>query len=403
MAIQIHNHKGEEVIDPYNSFRIYEKHKERKLEAFPLPIRGTIEQYINDMAKGKNTAGSKGKRGYNHLNTLLSRLKTLNNMAQQRYNKTLLDLTTDDALDLFEAMERGKIKKEWGTGSYKSTHDYIKIFKAFWHWHMKIHRLEKKEEVQDITVDLTGNNKEKPHFVYFTVESLRKMLDHAKYEYKVIMLFMFDSGCRVTEMLNIKRKDIGEVKGSDKVYVEIRPETSKTFGRKFKLMLSSDMIKEYIKRKGLKNDDFLFPYSPHVINLYIKRLSEKIFGKDLINLEENKGNKKLITLYDFRHSSCCYWLPRYKNESALKWRFGWKESDMIYYYSEFLGMKDTIQEDDLLVDVTKTELENELSKQQQEIQILQDRLAQYEKDKEKMLKSEVDRIAKEVLKKMSIK
>ena len=67
-------------------------------------------------------------------------------------------------------------------------------------------------------------------------------------------------------------------------------------------------------------------------------------------------------MYDFRHCSCCYWLPRYKSESALKFRFGWKKSDKIHYYSEMLGMRDTISEEDLLIDVTKTELEKRLTK-----------------------------------------
>ena len=33
---------------------------------------------------------------------------------------------------------------------------------------------------------------------------------------------------------------------------------------------------------------------------------------------------------------------------------------MIHYYTEFLGMKDTIQEEDLYVDVSKTELERQM-------------------------------------------
>jgi hypothetical protein len=34
---------------------------------------------------------------------------------------------------------------------------------------------------------------------------------------------------------------------------------------------------------------------------------------------------------------------------------------MIHYYTEFLGMKDIITEDDLYVDIKKTELEKEIS------------------------------------------
>ena len=87
------------------------------------------------------------------------------------------------------------------------------------------------------------------------------------------------------------------------------------------------------------------------------------------------GEKYLnLTMYDLRHCSCCYWLPRYKSESALKYRFGWKESDKIHYYSELLGMSDTISQEDLLVDLTKTELEQKYQKSEKEKEIMQETL-----------------------------
>jgi len=79
-------------------------------------------------------------------------------------------------------------------------------------------------------------------------------------------------------------------------------------------------------------------------------------------------------MYDFRHISCCYWLPRYKSESALKFRFGWKKSDKIHYYSELLGMRDTISEEDLLIDVTKTEIEKRLVCTENENKMLRDEM-----------------------------
>ena len=90
-------------------------------------------------------------------------------------------------------------------------------------------------------------------------------------------------------------------------------------------------------------------------------------------------------MYDMRHISCCYWLPRYKSESALKYRFGWKKSDKIHYYSELLGMRDTINEEDMLVDVTKTEIEQRLEKSENEKEIIQERLANMEKYMEKVM------------------
>ena len=134
-------------------------------------------------------------------------------------------------------------------------------------------------------------------------------------------------------------------------------------------MLCSDLIKEYVKVNNRSPDDYLFQICPNVVNRYLKRLALKLFG-DKVSPAGQKYSD--LTMYDFRHIACCYWLPRYKSESALKYRFGWKQSDKIHYYSEFLGMKDTISEEDLLIDVTKTEIEKRLEKSEKRSQMLEE-------------------------------
>mgnify|MGYP001583631373 FL=1 len=103
----------------------------------------------------------------------------------------------------------------------------------------------------------------------------------------------------------------------------------------------------------------------------MKRLAERVLGDKSSPAGQKYSD---LTMYDFRHISCCYWLPRYKSESALKYRFGWKKSDKIHYYSELLGMKDTIAEEDMLIDVTKTEIEKRLEKSEREKELLQDKM-----------------------------
>jgi len=124
-------------------------------------------------------------------------------------------------------------------------------------------------------------------------------------------------------------------------------------------MLCSDLIREYVLSKGLDSENYLFTKEPKIVNRYLKRLSLKVLGDKISPAGEKYSN---LTMYDFRHCSCCYWLPRYKSESALKFRFGWKKSDKIHYYSELLGMRDTINEEDMLIDLTKTEIEKRLLK-----------------------------------------
>jgi hypothetical protein len=182
-------------------------------------------------------------------------------------------------------------------------------------------------------------------------------------------MFLFDSGIRApTELVNVKVSDLY----NNYKELNIREETSKTFGRRIKLMLCSDILKEYVLKNNLKSDDFLFDISPPVTNQYLKNLGKRVLG-DEMSLAGQKYSD--LTMYDFRHCSCCYWLPRYKSESALKFRFGWKESDKIHYYSEMLGMRDTINEDDMLVDLTKTEIERRLEISNREKEVLLERVS----------------------------
>jgi integrase len=380
-------------IDPY-------KHKERYLgwkeivnEGIPEISKSNsyiILQYLSDMEKGINVASKsvKGSRSFIRLNTLRSKLCFISKKFKELYNlDKITDVSEDQLISFFSDMKNGAIKRLDG-GQYLSVDTYSKGFKAFWHWWMKINK-KKGFEVVDITQDL-NTKQEKPKWVYLTEEQVRQLCDNSKYEYKVMIMFLFDTGIRApTELVNIKVSDLF----NDCKEVNIRDEISKTFGRRIKLMLCSDLLKNYIKEKNLSSEDYLFTTNYSQANQYLKRLSTRIFGEKESPAGEKFSN---LSLYDFRHISCCYWLPRYKSESALKYRFGWKNSDKIHYYSELLGMKDTIAEEDMLVDITKTEIEKQLEKSRNENDILQDRIKNMEFQMAQIL-TRIDKINVEVV------
>jgi integrase len=192
-------------------------------------------------------------------------------------------------------------------------------------------------------------------------------------------MFLFDSGVRSpTELFNIKISDFS----SDFKELNVRQEISKTFGRRIKLMISPELLKEYVTLNNLDKDDFLFEINHSVTNRYLKRVALRVFGD---NPSPAGAKYSELTMYDLRHNSCCYWLPRYKSESALKYRFGWKKSEEIHYYSELLGMRDTIQEDDMLIDITKTEIEKKLEKSERDKEILISRLETMEMQMKQVL------------------
>ncbi|MCK5321566.1 site-specific integrase [Candidatus Pacearchaeota archaeon] len=357
-------------IDPYRHKEswIRWKNKVRDLGGIPDISRQNSEiilKYLNDMEFGINTAiGSrKGARSFTRLNTIRKRLTFLAKKFEVVFEVEDITLLTEQQVcSFFVDMRNGIIKRQDGR-RYRATKDFVKTVKAFWHWWQKVAKKAGKE-VEDITVYLDSSG-EKPEWVYLNEKQVRIFCDNCNLKYKVITMFLFDTGIRApTELLNVKVSDLS----SDFKELNIREETSKTFGRRIKLMLCSELVKRYVKENNLGKEDYLFKFSPSVANRYLKRLAKKLFGD-----EKSLAGQKYsdLTMYDFRHCSCCYWLPRYKSESALKFRFGWKKSDKIHYYSEMLGMRDTISEDDLLVDVTKTELEKRLTMSEHKSELLE--------------------------------
>ena len=357
--------------DPYKHeeqwLRWKNKNKGRILE-ISKENSDLVLDYLKDMEMGINTSAvsRKGSRSFIRLNTLRNRMIFLIKKFEKKYKITNISkLTEKQVCNFFAGMRSGEIKREDGQ-NYKSVRDYVKIFKAFWHWHQKVSR-RKGKEIEDITfyLDTSGT---KPDWVYLNEDQVKIFYDNAKPEYKALIMFLFDTGIRSpTELINIKVIDLLQ----DYKELNIKDEISKTFGRRIKLMICSKLLKEYVEKNKLNSDDYLFDIIPAVVNRYFKRLSKKLFGE-----KDSPAGQKYseLTMYDFRHISCCYWLPRYKSESALKYRFGWKKSDKIHYYSELLGMKDTISEEDLLVDITKTEIEKRLTKSEHENEMLREEM-----------------------------
>ena len=371
-------------IDPYNHKGKYEKWMQ---EVQISGIQGVskynsdlILRYVEDMEHGLNVAAVsvKGGRSYIRLNTIRDKIKFFSARFKEIYGlDRVTDINEEQLLRFFSDMRRGNIVKKDGE-KYASVAYFVKTFKAFWHWWMKINK-KRGIEIKDITTDL-DSRQDKPKWVYLTEEQVRKLWDRAKYKYKVLIMFLFDSGIRApTELVNIKVSDFY----NDFKEVHVRDEISKTFGRRIKLMICAEMVKSYVVENGLKKDDYIFKIKPAAVNKYLQRLAIKTLGD---GTSEAGGKFSELTMYDFRHVSCCYWLPRYKSESALKYRFGWKKSDKIHYYSELFGMKDTISEEDLLIDVTKTEIENRLTKAESQNRLLREELDEVRNQMKDILK-----------------
>ena len=359
-------------IDPYNHEQQFLRWREQVQEGIPgIPRADSdiILRYLSDMYNGLNIASgsAKGPRSFSRLNNLRIRMIFFSKRFNDLFGKTLLEVSERELFTFFNNIRNGRITR--GNGKpYRSAVDFVKIFKAFWHWHMKVSR-KQGIAVEDITEDL-DTSRTKPKWVYLTEQEVQLLCEHAQYKYRPLIMFMYDTGLRSPgELINLKVSDFS----SDYKEVNIRQEVVKrgSFGRRIKLMLSSTLVKRHIEDSGLDRNDEVFKVDPSSFNRYLKRLGRRVLGEGVSPGGERYSK---LTMYDFRHCSCCYWLPRYKSESALMYRFGWKKSDKIHYYSELLGMRDTISEEDMFIDGTKTAVEKEVERITRENEMLRDQL-----------------------------
>jgi len=357
--------------DPYNYEKRWANWKKSVKDGIPELSKANSDivlECLTDLELGLNVSDNvpKGARAPSRLNDLKSKLVLFAKIFEQKFKiKDMTQLTEQQVLTFFKDIQTGKIltqKKK----PYKCVDTLAKDFKTFWNWHMKAYK-KKGIEIINVIEDLSVQVP-KPDWVYLTDEQVKRMCEGAKYEYRILIWFLYDTGIRApTELVNIRVSDLS--KNCKELNIRQNIAKRNSFGRKIKLMLCQDLLKDYIKTKELKGNDFLFNVTSNGASKYLKRLAVRLFG----DIKTEAGHKmSQLTMYDFRHNSCCYWLPRYKSESALKYRFGWKKSDKIHYYSELLGMKDTISEEDLLIDVTKTELEKKLVKTEKDYNLLKE-------------------------------
>ena len=198
--------------DPYNHEERYKNWKTKTIngiEEISKTNSDLIKKYIHDMEHGLNISikNKKGGRSFIRLNSLIEKMTFFAKRFSKVYSiEDLRLINEENAIMFFSKMRNGEIARLDGK-PYKGVGYFVKIFKAFWHWHMTLNR-KLGETIPDITIDLDSRD-EKPKWVYLDEEQFRKLCSYAKYEVKVLIMFLFDSGIRSpTELMNVKVSDL---------------------------------------------------------------------------------------------------------------------------------------------------------------------------------------------------
>lgn len=356
--------------DLYNDKTLYENWKERVKEEGEEGISKNnsdiLIDYINDMEIGVNVGKGtkKGGRSPRRLNTIRQKIKQIMRFLEDMENLTdIRKVTENQIVTLFHDMKNKMISRN---GGHYRTGSYIAIFKSFWHWYMKKSRKQNKI-VNDITEDLSGREETQAKFVYLTKENFDLMIPYFEKNEQLYLMFAWDTMLRPKEQLSLKVNNVFEKNGQ--VWVDIPDEISKSIGRSFNLLYCGDELKKYIKEKGLKPNDYLFDFSPEVLNNKLQRVAKQLFGEKLSDSRAGELYKN-VTLYDIRHSSAIFFRVLAKNKKisldALRQRGGWTDFKMLNYYTKFIGLDGEIDKNDLLIEEDKSKLEKEIEKLKEE-------------------------------------
>lgn len=346
-----------ERLDINGRIKLWEETKEKDKKGLPGLSKNNSDlaiDFIKDFELGINVP--KAKKGRRTPGTLL-KLRGICIFLDRHFGKKKFEKINKKELhSLFDKMARGEVKKLNGR-VYNGTGDFVKNVKTFWGWLLKTERVE-----NDITEDLARSDysKGKPAWVYLTHEQMRELIDLARGDYRALILFLYDSGIRPQEAYRIVVGDFSEDFSELNIpeQRENGDRVSKTFDRTIKLMNCSQLLKNYVKQNKLKDNDLLIQINQPAFNKYLRTLSKKLFGT---KKTKARGTYDKLKLYDIRHISSIFWLDRYKTNKDLMYRMGWSKEDKIFYYSEFLGRRDKIDDEDMLTKEDKTKYEVEIN------------------------------------------
>ena len=162
-------------------------------------------------------------------------------------------------------------------------------------------------------------------------------------------MFLFDSGARIEEALNVRVKDLTK---TDDVY-KVRITVSKTKPRTIHLPICSKFLDLWFQEHKDDNENsFLFPISYNGLRGMLVRRSKSIL------------NKK-VTPHILRHSSATYY-ANHLSHFQLCYRFGWSmSSNMPNRYLDREGIFE--QETTKIIqtnDISNLEKQNQLLKEE---------------------------------------
>ena len=327
-----------------------------------------------DTLQGKKSVVVGGSATYRYLGYL---------MRLDRYwKKPLSEVTRKDVSAWNGDMNTDRFARKSGSPySDYSKADYRKGVRKFFAWLYKV-KLDTPAQFSEVAdwLSLSVPNRD---YRSLSKEEIDRMVDAVPLREKVLVIGLFDSGCRIQEWLNLRIADILNLdtrtlqpSGGEFFKIRIRPETSKATsdsggkGRTLSLFLATPLLSQWLhshpsraKDGTLDGESRLYPQSYAMSRKILSRAGKRIL-------------QRRVWPHLLRHASADYWVTRIKNRYRFCDRFGWAySSDMPDKYLSKQGVSDeeTVKE----VEVRSLgDLKEENEKLRQKMAILEEQTLQ---------------------------
>ena len=281
---------------------------------------------ITNKIKGSEISASNKKQLVEFTNHCLADGVGKNKMSRYLYDlhnislwlgKDFQDVKKQDIERILVKLQETKYS-EWTKKGYKV------ILKKFYKWFKKTKVYP--DEVEWIKTAIKENHKRLPETI-LVEEEIKKLLDACpNIRDKALISTIYDSGCRVGELLNLKLKDIEIVDYGMKVCL-----TGKTGMRKILLISAVPYLTEWLNKHPIKQPESY---------LWVKRNGKRIsYGRTRNLLAEAAiaaGIKKKVNPHNFRHSRATFYASKLREREMMEY-FGWKKSDTVGIYVHLNG------------------------------------------------------------------
>ena len=296
------------MVKPYN-YTIEDELIRLENEPFNEKIKGEIRKFVNDLKIKEN----------------ISEIRRINYI--QRLRK-VAEWIPDSFLDPGEK-DIETVLEHLSSDDYTDwTRDtYVTMLKKFYRWKLK----HLPDHIANLKIKVKENGKAPDDLI--TKEEIKALVNNSKNARdRALFSVLYDSGCRIGEIINTRIKDLGFDEFGALLKV-----TGKTGFRQVRIVGDSiAYLNDYLKSKD-DNDYYLFT------GLKKNNLHEPMKYYDarklLLNLKERTGIDKRIYPHLFRHTRASI-LASKVPESPLENQMGWVHGSKMTSVYVHLSMRD---------------------------------------------------------------